>query len=94
MIISVLNMLQKLNDAIPEIKQATDRETRNAENQAMRGAFGGRGRGRGVGFAARGFAAAGLTRGVPRPNGEAASSSPAPAADSAPAPVAAPSDSS
>ena len=66
---------------MPEIKQATDRETRNAENQAFRGGFSGRGRGRG-GFAARGFAAAGLTRGVPRPNGEAGSS---PAPPTAPA---------
>ena len=76
--------MQKLNDAVPEIKQATDRETRAAENQAFRGAFGGRARGRG-GFAARGFAAAGLTRGVPRPSGEAG---PAPAPASAPAPAA------
>lgn len=75
--------LQKLNDAIPEVKQATDRETRNAESQAYRGSFGPRARGRG--FAARGFAAAGLTRGIPRPNGEAATPSappPAPAAES------------
>ncbi|KAF7799120.1 hypothetical protein EIP86_010350 [Pleurotus ostreatoroseus] len=78
---------EKLNDAVPEIKQATDRETRNAENQAAyRGAFGARGgRGRG-GFAARGFAAAGLTRGPPRPNGEAAAPPP-PSAPSAPAPA-------
>ncbi|KIP05805.1 hypothetical protein PHLGIDRAFT_24898 [Phlebiopsis gigantea 11061_1 CR5-6] len=72
---------EKLNDSIPEVKQATDRETRNAENVgAFRGGpFGGRGmRGRGGGFAARGFAAAGLTpRGHPRPNGEAAPSPPA-----------------
>ena len=69
------------------MKQATDRETRNAENQAAyRGAFGGRGgRGRGS-FAARGFAAAGLTRGPPRPNGEAAAPPP-PSAPSAPAPA-------
>jgi len=62
---------ERLNDAIPEVKQATDRETRNAEGQGpfRGGPFGGRGRGRG-GFAARGFAAAGLTRGAPRPNGE------------------------
>ena len=79
--------MQKLNDAVPEVKQATARETRTAENQAMRGAFGDRGRGRG-GFAARGFAAAGLTRGVSRPNGEAAApplTTPAPAAAPAPA---------
>lgn len=68
-------LLQRLNDSIPEVKQATDRETRNAENAATfrGGPFGGRGRGRG-GFAARGFAAAGLTRGHSRPNGEAAPS--------------------
>ncbi|KAI0786516.1 hypothetical protein C8Q75DRAFT_893207 [Abortiporus biennis] len=58
---------EKLNDSVPEVKQATDKESRNAE--AMRGTFPGRGRGRG-GFAARGFAAAGLTRGPPRTGGE------------------------
>ncbi|KAI0346940.1 hypothetical protein BDW22DRAFT_1351248 [Trametopsis cervina] len=60
----------KLNDAIPEVKQATDRETRNAEGGGgfRGGMFGGRSRGRG-GFAARGFAAAGLTRGG-RANGD------------------------
>ncbi|PSR77057.1 hypothetical protein PHLCEN_2v8090 [Hermanssonia centrifuga] len=65
----------RLNDYIPEVKQATDRETRHAENQVpFRGGFPGRGgRGGRGGFAARGFAAAGLTgnRGLPRPNGEA-----------------------
>ncbi|KAI0057721.1 hypothetical protein BV25DRAFT_1994756 [Artomyces pyxidatus] len=53
---------EKLNDATPEVKQA-DREPRE-----FRGGFRGRGRG---GFAARGFAAAGLTRGGgPKPNGD------------------------
>lgn len=69
--------MQKLNDAVPEVKQATDRETRNAEGQGpfRGGPFGSRGRGRG-GFAARGFAAAGLTRGVPRTNGDSPSGPP------------------
>jgi hypothetical protein len=45
----------KLKETIPDVVQATDRETRQAESQ-------GRGRGRGRGsFVARGFAAAGLT---------------------------------
>ncbi|KAL7281972.1 hypothetical protein ACG7TL_003439 [Trametes sanguinea] len=52
---------EKLNDSVPELKQATDKESRVAEN-GHRGSFTGRGRGRG-GFAARGFASAGLTRG-------------------------------
>jgi hypothetical protein len=61
--------MQRLNDAVPEVKQATDRETRNAEAQqtGFRGGPFGRGRG---GYAARGFAAAGLTRGTPRTNGD------------------------
>ncbi|KAI0772548.1 hypothetical protein BD413DRAFT_612688 [Trametes elegans] len=70
---------EKLNDAVPELKQATDKESRAAEN-GQRGGFAGRGpRGRG-GFAARGFASAGLTRGgAPgRANGDAPSSSEAP----------------
>jgi len=58
--------LEKLKDTVPEVKQATDKESRNAES--MRGGFTGRG-GRGRGFAARGFAAAGLTR-PPRPHGD------------------------
>ena len=60
-----------MNDAVPEVKQATDKESRNAENaNNFRGGFVGRGsRGRG-GFAARGFAAAGLTRHPPRNEGE------------------------
>ncbi|KAI0662855.1 hypothetical protein C8Q70DRAFT_1127418 [Cubamyces menziesii] len=71
---------EKLNDSIPELKQATDRESRAAEN-GHRGTFPGRGRGRG-GFAARGFASAGLTRGgAPgRANGDAPQSSDAPKA--------------
>ncbi|KAI0643623.1 hypothetical protein C8Q79DRAFT_914452 [Trametes meyenii] len=62
---------EKLNDGLPELKQATDKESRTAEN-GPRGGFAGRGsRGRG-GFAARGFASVGLTRGVPgRANGDA-----------------------
>jgi predicted phosphodiesterase len=49
------NRAAKLKETIPDVVQATDRETRQAESQ-------GRGRGRGRGsFVARGFAAAGLT---------------------------------
>ena len=48
---------QKLKDTTPEVKQATDKESRG--EHPFRG---GRGRGRGGGYAARGFAAAGLTR--------------------------------
>lgn len=61
-----------LNGAVPEVKQATDRETRNAEAQqgGYRGGPFNRGRGGRGGYAARGFAAAGLTRGVPRANGD------------------------
>ncbi|KAK0490483.1 hypothetical protein IW261DRAFT_1432305 [Armillaria novae-zelandiae] len=52
--------MEKLKDTIPEVKQATDKETRQSESASHRGrGSGGRGRG---GFAARGFAAAGLTR--------------------------------
>ncbi|TCD69176.1 hypothetical protein EIP91_008472 [Steccherinum ochraceum] len=65
---------ETLKETIPEVKQATDKESRTADS-VFRGA--GRGRGRG-GFAARGFAAAGLTR--QRPNGESApAESPKPA---------------
>ncbi|KAF8351095.1 Ser/Thr protein phosphatase, partial [Amanita rubescens] len=46
---------EKLKDITPEVKQATDKESRG--EHPFRG-----GRGRGRGFAARGFAAAGLTR--------------------------------
>ncbi|KAK0242204.1 hypothetical protein EDD85DRAFT_876574 [Armillaria nabsnona] len=52
---------EKLKDTIPEVKQATDKETRQSESASHRGRGSG-GRGRGGGFAARGFAAAGLTR--------------------------------
>ncbi|KAF9004685.1 hypothetical protein BDQ17DRAFT_1354497 [Cyathus striatus] len=52
---------EKLNGIIPEVKQAQDREARG---EPIGRGFGGRGRGRGLGgYAARGFAAAGLTRG-------------------------------
>ncbi|KAI8984929.1 hypothetical protein BD414DRAFT_537385 [Trametes punicea] len=74
---------EKLKDSVPELKQATDKESRTGEN-GHRGAFPGRGRGRG-GFVARGFASAGLTRGgAPgRANGDAqvsaSASSPGPA---------------
>ncbi|KAH8106343.1 hypothetical protein BXZ70DRAFT_1061702 [Cristinia sonorae] len=69
---------EKLKDTVPEVKQATDKESRNADG-APRGGFRGRG-GRGGGFAARGFAAAGLTR--PRTNGESApAESPKPPVD-------------
>lgn len=66
---------QKLKDTIPEVKQATPPEERNAGGP--RGGPPGRGRGGRGGFAARGFAAAGLTKSL-RPNG---SPSPAPAGD-------------
>ncbi|KAF8171818.1 hypothetical protein BJ912DRAFT_1065992 [Pholiota molesta] len=51
-----------LKDTTPDVKQATDRESRG--ESPFRG-FGGRGRGRGGpgGYAARGLSAAGLTRG-------------------------------
>jgi hypothetical protein len=58
--VSIL-FIQKLKDTIPEVKQATDRESRGESSH--RGGPG-RGRGRGGGFAARGFAAAGLTKGT------------------------------
>ncbi|EGO01480.1 hypothetical protein SERLA73DRAFT_103282 [Serpula lacrymans var. lacrymans S7.3] len=61
---------EKLKDAVPEVKQAIDKEDRQ-DRGGYRGGFRGRG-GRGHGFAARGFAAAGLTRG--RANGEAPNS--------------------
>ncbi|KAF9268380.1 hypothetical protein L218DRAFT_893393 [Marasmius fiardii PR-910] len=68
---------EKLNDAIPDLKQATDRETREKEreqnaagggfnpNPAFSSGRGGRGRGRGGqgGYASRGLAMAGLTGG-------------------------------
>jgi hypothetical protein len=52
---------QKLKDTVPEVKQATDRESRG--EPPHRGGTRGRGRGGGGGYASRGFAAAGLTRG-------------------------------
>ncbi|KAJ7645955.1 Ser/Thr protein phosphatase [Mycena polygramma] len=62
--------LPKIKDTVPEVKQATDRESRG---EAPHRGGGGLGRGRGGrgggGFAARGFAAAGLTRGAPRGDG-------------------------
>ncbi|KZT13176.1 uncharacterized protein LAESUDRAFT_719501 [Laetiporus sulphureus 93-53] len=79
---------EKLKDTIPEVKQATDKESRTGENGGPGRGYGGRGGfrgGRGGGFAARGLAGAGLTRGGPphhnvnsngerRPNGEVPSS--------------------
>ncbi|KAI1788951.1 hypothetical protein LXA43DRAFT_1023286 [Ganoderma leucocontextum] len=65
---------QTLNDCLPEVKQATDKESRNAENVGHRGTFPGRARGGRGGFAARGFASAGLMRGGGPPgrmNGDA-----------------------
>ncbi|PFH50554.1 hypothetical protein AMATHDRAFT_3837 [Amanita thiersii Skay4041] len=56
---------EKLKDTTPEVKQAMDRESRG--EHPFRG--GPRGRGRG-GYAARGFAAAGLTRQGNRGSGE------------------------
>jgi hypothetical protein len=50
---------KKLKDTVPDVKQATDRESRG--EAPYRGGPRGRG-GRGGGFAARGFAAAGLTK--------------------------------
>jgi hypothetical protein len=63
---------EKLKDTIPEVKQATDKESRG-EGPTHRGGRGG-GRGGRGGFAARGFAAAGLTKGPNerRPNGDTA----------------------
>lgn len=70
---------QKLRDFVPELKQATDKESRNAENNGgPRGGFRGGYRGRG-GFAARGLSAAGLTRGTGferKGNGDAPSGGP------------------
>lgn len=54
---------------MPEVKQAMDRESRG--EPPFRG-FRGRGRGGGGAYAARGFSAAGLTRGhLSRSNGDA-----------------------
>jgi len=63
---------EKLKDAIPEVKQATDRESRTETHHP--GGRGGRGRGGRGGFAARGFAAAGLVK--QRGNGEAGGDGP------------------
>lgn len=62
---------QKFKDTVPEVMQATDRETREGHGR-------GRGRGRG-GFVARGFAAAGLTQ-RPKPNHTDSSGNTAPTA--------------
>jgi len=59
---------ETLKDTVPEVKQATDRESRG--EPFNRGFGRGRGRG-GGGFAARGLSAAGLTRGAGRGNGDA-----------------------
>ena len=61
---------QTLNDCIPEVKQAMDKKSRNAENAGHRGTFSGRGRGGCGGFAARGFTSA-SGGGPGRPNGDA-----------------------
>jgi hypothetical protein len=69
--------LQSLNDCVPEVKQASDRETREG-NSGFRG--GGRGRGGGGGggrggYFSKGFAAAGLTRQQGnKPNGDSQAS--------------------
>lgn len=66
-----------MKDVVPHVVQADDREQQRESVPTFRG----RGRGRGGGFAARGFAAAGLTRqhqqssdrqqqGDRKPNGE------------------------
>ncbi|KZT66994.1 hypothetical protein DAEQUDRAFT_767517 [Daedalea quercina L-15889] len=72
---------EKLRDFVPELKQATDKESRNAENgNPQRGNFRGGFRGRG-GFAARGLSAAGLTGGGRfdrKGNGDASSGAPKP----------------
>ncbi len=60
---------EKLKDTVPEVKQATDKESRQDAAPAHRGRGGSGGRGRGGGFAARGLAAAGLTRGNGNGNG-------------------------
>ncbi|KAJ8085862.1 hypothetical protein PM082_004681 [Marasmius tenuissimus] len=86
---------EKLNDAVPELKQATDRETRDREreqnasggftsNPAFSSGRGGRGRGRGGqgGFASRGLAAAGLTGGGRGRGGSGGQQNQAPASDS------------
>jgi hypothetical protein len=56
-----------MGEGTVSVQIATDREER-ADRGGIRGGLRGRGRG---GFAARGFAAAGLTRNTPHTNGEA-----------------------
>ncbi|EPS95900.1 hypothetical protein FOMPIDRAFT_1131613 [Fomitopsis schrenkii] len=72
---------EKLRDFVPELKQATDKESRNADNiGGPRGGYRGGFRGRG-GYAARGLSAAGLTRGTGfdrKGNGDAPSGGPKP----------------
>ncbi|KAG6874004.1 hypothetical protein C0995_007961 [Termitomyces sp. Mi166 len=75
---------EKLNDIVPHVMQATDKETREAA--AGRGTMRGRGRGGGA-YAARGFAAAGLTRGGFNKGGNGGDAA---AATQAPAPAPAP----
>jgi hypothetical protein len=55
-----------MGEGTVSVQIATDREER-ADRGGVRGGH----RGRGRGFAARGFAAAGLTRNTPHTNGEA-----------------------
>ncbi|KAG5352298.1 hypothetical protein C0989_002900 [Termitomyces sp. Mn162] len=79
---------EKLNDIVPQVMQATDKETREG---AGRGTMRGRGRGGGS-YAARGFAAAGLTRGGLKGGnggspGDAVTATQAPAPTPAPAPA-------
>ncbi|EEB98700.1 hypothetical protein MPER_01746, partial [Moniliophthora perniciosa FA553] len=80
---------EKLNDAVPDVKQATDKETRDRERDHKEGggftpnpAFNsgsvrgrGRGRGGGGGYAQRGLAMAGLTGGGGRGRGGSTSGS-------------------
>jgi hypothetical protein len=73
------NFSQKLKDTVPEVKQATPPEERHSGGP--RGGPSGRGRGGRGGFAARGFAAAGLTKGASKGNGESSSTTPAPSGD-------------
>ncbi|KAJ6534023.1 hypothetical protein DFH09DRAFT_993244 [Mycena vulgaris] len=63
--------LPKIKDTVPEVKQATERaDPPHRGGGPVRGR--GRGGGGGGGYAARGFAAAGLTRGAPRGDGQGA----------------------
>ncbi|KAJ7647912.1 Ser/Thr protein phosphatase [Roridomyces roridus] len=72
--------LPKIKDIVPEVKIATDRESRGEPPHRGGPGRGRGGRGGGGGYAARGFAAAGLTRGAPRGTGGDAGGSSAPAA--------------